>query len=116
MRDYDDVKDAIERNKKENWLFAGDVFSGHRGKFLQLELTIEDKGVFTTPWTSTLTYVPGPSTWPEVVCAENPHQYDYDGSDTSGPGRVANNAMKRPGHIFDLQVDHIAAAQFAVDG
>jgi len=44
LRDYDDVKDAIERNKKENWLFAGDVFSGHRGKFLQLELTIEDKG------------------------------------------------------------------------
>jgi hypothetical protein len=25
LRDYDDVKDAIERNKKENWLFAGDV-------------------------------------------------------------------------------------------
>src|SRR6266566_4515664 len=85
LRDYDDVKDAIERNKKENWLFAGDVFSGHRGKFLQLELTIEDKGVFTTPWTSTLTYVPGPSTWPEVVCAENPRQYYYDGSDTDVP-------------------------------
>jgi hypothetical protein len=31
LRDYDDVKDAIERNKKENWLFNGDVFSGHRG-------------------------------------------------------------------------------------
>jgi hypothetical protein len=85
LRTYDDVKDAIERNKKENWLFAGDVFSGHRGKFLQLELTIEDKGVFTTPWTSTLTYVPGPSTWPEVVCAENPRQYYYDGSDTDVP-------------------------------
>jgi hypothetical protein len=85
LRDYDDVKDAIERNIKENWLFAGDVFSGHRGKFLQLELTIEDKGVFTTPWTSTLTYVPGPNTWPEVVCAENPHQYYYDRSDTDVP-------------------------------
>jgi hypothetical protein len=85
LRDYDDVKDAIERNIKENWLFAGDVFSGHRGKFLQLHLTIEDKGVFTTPWTSTLTYVPGPETWPEVVCAENPHQYYYDHSDTNVP-------------------------------
>ena len=85
VRTYDDVKDAIERNKKENWLFAGDVFSGHRGKFLQLELTVEDKGVFTTPWTSTLTYVPGPATWPEVVCAENPHQYYYDGGDTDVP-------------------------------
>ena len=85
LRTYDDVRDAIERNKKENWLFTGDIFSGHRGKFLQLELTIEDKGVFTTPWTSTLTYVPGPSTWPEVVCAENPRQYYYDGSDTDVP-------------------------------
>jgi hypothetical protein len=42
LRDYDDVKDAIERNKKENWLLAGDIFSNHRGKFLQLHLTIED--------------------------------------------------------------------------
>ena len=32
FRDYADVKDAIERNKKENWLFTGDVFSGHRGE------------------------------------------------------------------------------------
>jgi hypothetical protein len=71
LREYDDVKDAIERNKKENWLFAGDVFSGHRGKFLQLHVTIEDEGVFTTPWTSTLTYVPGNGQFPEQVCAEN---------------------------------------------
>jgi hypothetical protein len=77
LRDYDDVKDAIERGKKENWLPAGDVFSKHRGKFLQLHLTIEDEGVFTTPWTSTLTYVPGPDVWAEVVCAENTHQYYY---------------------------------------
>jgi hypothetical protein len=37
LREYDDVKEAIERNKKENWLFNGDVFSGHRVK---------------TPWSS----------------------------------------------------------------
>jgi hypothetical protein len=37
----EDVKDAIERNKKENWLFSGDVFSQHRGTFLQLQVTIE---------------------------------------------------------------------------
>jgi hypothetical protein len=75
LRAYDDVKDAIERNKKENWLFAGDPFSNHRGKFLQLHVTIEDEGVFTTPWTATMTYVPGPDVWPETVCAENTHQY-----------------------------------------
>ena len=77
LRDYDDVKDAIERNRQENWLFNGDVFSGHRGKFLQLHVTIEDEGVFTTPWTATLTYVPGPDQLPETVCAENRAQYYY---------------------------------------
>jgi hypothetical protein len=77
LRDYDDVKDAIERNKNENWLVVGDVFSTHRGKFLQLHLTIEDEGAFTTPWTATLTYVPGPELLPEVVCAENRAQYYY---------------------------------------
>ena len=85
LRDYDDVKGAIERNKKENWLFGGDIFSGHRGKFLQLHLTIEDEGVFTTPWTATLTYVPGADVLGEAVCAENPHQYYYDGSDSNIP-------------------------------
>jgi hypothetical protein len=73
LREYDDIKDALERHKKENWLPTGDIYSGHRGKFLQLHLTIEDEGVFTTPWTATITYVPGPDTWSEVVCAENTH-------------------------------------------
>jgi hypothetical protein len=75
LREYDDVKDAIERNIKENWLFAGDVFSRHRGKFLQLHLTIDDAGVFTIPWTATLTYVPGPDQFPESVCAENRRRF-----------------------------------------
>jgi hypothetical protein len=78
LRDWDDVKDAVERNMKENWLMAGDIFSNHRGKFLQLHLTIEDEGVFTTPWTTTLTYVPGPDQVAEGVCAENMHQYYYN--------------------------------------
>ena len=85
LREYDDVKDAIERHIKENWLPAGDVYSKHRGKFLQLHLTIEDEGVFTTPWTATLTYVPGPDILSEVVCAENRHQYYYDHSDANVP-------------------------------
>ena len=84
LRDYDDVKDAIERNQKENWLFNGDVWSRHRGKFLQLHVTIEDEGVFTTPWTATLTYVPVPDPLPESVCAENPHEY-YSNKDSDVP-------------------------------
>src|SRR5882672_10216014 len=84
LRNYDEVKDAIERNIKENWLFNGDVFSQHRGKFLQLHVTIEDAGVFTTPWTATLTYVPGPDQVAEGVCAENPREY-YSNKDSDVP-------------------------------
>jgi hypothetical protein len=76
LRDYDDVKDALDRNTKENWLFQGDAWSRHRGsKFLQLHVTIEDAGVFTTPWTATLTYAPGPDRVAEGVCAENRGEY-----------------------------------------
>jgi hypothetical protein len=73
LRDYEDVKDALERNRKENWLLNGDVWSRHRGgKFLQVHLTIEDEGVFTTAWTATLTYAPGDRV-AEGACAENPN-------------------------------------------
>src|SRR5438477_5498528 len=70
LREYDDVKDALERNNKENWLFQGDAWTRHRaGKFLQLHVTIEDEGVFTTPWTATLTYAPADRI-PEGCCSE----------------------------------------------
>jgi hypothetical protein len=84
VRDLDDVKDAIERNRKENWLFLGDPWSQNRGgKFLQLHVTIEDEGVFTTPWTATLTYTPsGPVN--EGVCAENPNEY-YNNRESDVP-------------------------------
>jgi len=84
LRDYDDVKDAIERNKKENWMFAGDVWSGYRGKFLQVHVTVEDEGVFTSPFTATLTYVPNPGPLEEFICAENPHEY-YNNKDSDVP-------------------------------
>jgi hypothetical protein len=84
LRDYEDVKDAIERNKKENWMFIGDVWSQHRGKFLQVQVTVEDKGVFTAPFTATLTYVPNPGPLQESICAENTHEY-YSNKDSDVP-------------------------------
>jgi hypothetical protein len=84
LRDYDEVKDALERNAKENWLFQGDVFSKHRGKFLQVHVTVEDEGVFTSPFTATITYVPSANPLNEVVCAENPHEY-YNNKDSDVP-------------------------------
>jgi hypothetical protein len=38
-------------------------------------VTIEDAGVFTTPWTATLTYAPGPERIGEGICAENRGEY-----------------------------------------
>ena len=84
LRDYEDVKDAIERNRRENWMFIGDVWSKHRGKFLQVQVTVEDKGVFTAPFTATLTYVPNPGPLEESICAENTHEY-YSNKDSDVP-------------------------------
>jgi hypothetical protein len=84
LRDYDEVKDALDRNAKENWLFAGDVFSKHRGKFMQVQVTVEDDGVFNWPFTATITYVPSANPLGEGVCAENPHEY-YNNRDSDVP-------------------------------
>jgi hypothetical protein len=51
--------------------------------------TVEDEGVFTMPYSATVTYLRGSarrgSEWPELVCAENIHQYYYDRSDANVP-------------------------------
>jgi hypothetical protein len=49
-----------------------------------VHLTIEDGGVFTTPWTATMTYATSPTPVQEGVCAENPHEY-YNNRDTDLP-------------------------------
>jgi hypothetical protein len=49
-----------------------------------VQVTIEDTGVFTTPWTATMTYVPSRDPLPEGVCAENPHEY-YSNRDSDVP-------------------------------
>jgi hypothetical protein len=84
LREYDDVKDAIERNRKENWLFNGDVWKDYRGKYLQVHVTVEDEGVFTAPWTATMTYTAFPDSFPESVCAENPQEY-YSNKESDVP-------------------------------
>jgi hypothetical protein len=75
LRDYADVKDALERNNKENWLYQGDAWTRHRDKkFMQAHLTIEDAGVFTTPWTATMTYAPAERI-NEGACSENRRRF-----------------------------------------
>jgi hypothetical protein len=80
--DYDDAKDAMERNAQENSYVGAAAAAGvvefdpnYHGKVLQLHFTVEDDGVFTMPWTATITYRPNLDRWSEVICAENIQWY-----------------------------------------
>jgi hypothetical protein len=51
-----------------------------RGHGLQLEFTVEDPAVFTTPWSATITYGRNANlSWEERVCAENVQHEDQYG-------------------------------------
>ena len=83
LLDYGAAKDGFERDAKQHNVPDGVPVANASGKYLQLEFTVEDKGVFTTPWTATMTYRSGggPSDWIERPCAENIQWY---------PGRDAD--------------------------
>ena len=72
---YEEAKDGIDRDAKENRRPGQGIDRNYRGKYLQLEFTVEDPGVFTTPWRETVTYGRGSDEWPETACAENRHEY-----------------------------------------
>jgi hypothetical protein len=85
---YDEAKDELERNEKENFKpgtgNGADFDPAYRGKMLQLHFTVDDAGVFTTPWTATITYRPSLLPWPEQICAENPYEY-YNNRESAVP-------------------------------
>jgi hypothetical protein len=89
LLDYEAAKPGIERDAKVNTRYprglnAVDFDPNYKGKHLQLEITVEDEGVFTMPWSATATYGRPLGEWVEHVCAENRHEY-YNGSDTAVP-------------------------------
>jgi hypothetical protein len=74
--DYDDAKESIARNEKENFRVTQDGFDpGYRGKVLQLQFVVEDPGVFTMPWSSMITYRRSLNEWTDLICAENIHEF-----------------------------------------
>jgi hypothetical protein len=91
LLDYEAAKEGLKRAVKENFrLPPSSIFldgdDNYRGKHLQLQFTVEDEGVFTMPWTTTITYGRPPINDPrdyEYVCAEN-RKY-YPGSDAAVP-------------------------------
>jgi hypothetical protein len=74
LLDYEAAKEGLERDANENQRNQTDFDPNYRGRHLQLQFTVEDPGVFTTPWSATVTYghLLG---WQENVCAENPRKY-----------------------------------------
>jgi hypothetical protein len=48
----------------------------YRGKGLQLQFTVEDDGVFTMPWSATVTYRRGVIIMAEQICVEDRHEVD----------------------------------------
>jgi hypothetical protein len=79
--DNEAARAAWERGGKENSRAGQGIGEGwapdpaYKGKGLQLQFTVEDKGVFTTAWSAIKTYRRAFRDWPEQVCAENPHKY-----------------------------------------
>jgi len=76
MVDYDEAEAAVARNLTQNNRVpdtASDL--AYRGKRLQLVFTVEDQGVFTMPWSGTITYEAPGMAWPENVCSENRFEF-----------------------------------------
>jgi hypothetical protein len=89
LLDYEVAKEGLERDAKENLQVPNNdegtaVDPDYKGKVLQLQFTVEDAGVFTMPWSATITYRRSLWPWTENVCAENTHEY-YAGKDTADP-------------------------------
>ena len=76
LLDDADAKEGLARDVKENLqVNQSPVDPNYKGKHLQLRFTVEDEGVFTMPWSATMTYRPQSAGWDEYICAENTNKY-----------------------------------------
>jgi hypothetical protein len=88
--DYAAAREGQMRGLHENLYIGGGGDSGspldpdYRGKGLELQFTVEDDGVFTTPWSATITYRRALGTMVESACAEN-RRGTYVGKDSDVP-------------------------------
>jgi hypothetical protein len=85
LLDYHGAKDGLERDAKENYRPEGDLRSDDMGRWLQIQLTVEDEGAFTMPWSATVSYGARPGAWVEKVCAENRFGFFSTGGEAAVP-------------------------------
>lgn len=74
--DYEAAKEAVERHERKSVLLPPretgiEPDLVYAGKGLQIELTVEDRGVFKMPWSALVTYRRAANAWMEEICAEN---------------------------------------------
>ena len=80
LLDYESLNESEERGEKENFrVQISDTGlarnPNYKGPGLLLEFTVEDPGVFTTPWSARITYRRPLGSWPEFICAESTRDY-----------------------------------------
>src|SRR6202163_4869966 len=59
LLDYEAAREGVERDAKESLVIPNTSMQrdpAYRGKYLQLLFTVVDQGVFTMPWSATITY------------------------------------------------------------
>ncbi len=77
---YEATRVAIARDAEENFQQSNPdngprADPDYKGNGLQIDVTIEDRGAFTTPWSATVTLRKAIDQWLEVFCAENNTQW-----------------------------------------
>jgi hypothetical protein len=80
LLDYEAAREGLERDAKESLVIPNTSMQrdpAYRGKYLQLLFTVEDQGVFTMPWSATITYGRPSGEWVEDVCAEGTANSHY---------------------------------------
>src|SRR6516165_3739017 len=69
LLDYEAAREGLERDAKESPVIPNTSMQrdpAYRGKYLQLLFTVEDPGVFTMPWSATITYGRPSGAWVEM--------------------------------------------------
>ncbi len=76
-RDANRAAEQAERDsgRVEVEMGGASIDPAYKGPGLQIAFTVDDPGVFTTPWSARVTYRRSAGPWEERVCADNPHNY-----------------------------------------
>jgi hypothetical protein len=98
LLDHDGAKAIEEHNQRDN-LSPAAVDNGiardpdYKGKGLDLEIRVEDDGVFTSPWSASMIFWPPlmpMAKWHEITCAENANGYDWSNPTKKAPMPTAD--------------------------